>query len=288
MAANAPVARFSSGTDAANEEVSGTVTGGVSVVLLQGVRPYGFSLDDGGEGQSPEALAATNYRLVAGSLPTGLSVNGTSGAITGVPTKAGMFTALLQAYNKSVKTKKKVNNKWQYTYAYVYGATLPVTFEVLPAGTSVGSFRGVVAADDGTLDLNARRLGFVTLTTAAAGKLTAKATIGGYTYTFTATGYDEMTAYDAESKGTTRELAVRLSNAVTISKKKYYNYMYLTMRDGGVSNTVALAEKAGVAEIVMNTTTKSLLSDSVTYSGDVYRLNGGTPEDTLREILEIL
>ena len=277
MAANAPVVRFSSGTDAADNDLTESVTGGVSVVMLQGVRPYEFLLDDGGEGESPDVLQNTRmYRKVAGALPTGLSVNETTGAITGVPTKVGTYTALLQAYDRRVASKKKVNGKWKYTYAYVYGATLPVTFEVLPAGTSVGSFRGVLAEDGSTLETNSRRLGFVTLTATSAGKLTAKVLIAGSTYTFTATGYDECVSYDADSAGVSRTLSVRLKNTVTIAKKKYYNYLDLTMGDGDVTNTVALAKAAGSAELTMNTTAKAVLADPVTYLGDIYRSNGGT------------
>lgn len=276
----APITTVRSGVDTAGNEIAGCVANGRPVELIQGVK---VALQLAGETDDAAAkpLDANFFRLRAGALPPGVTVAST-GKLAGCPTKVGDYPVLLQGYNRTAKTVTKTVNgvkKKVRTYTYTYGSTVPVTFRVLPAGTSVGSFRAVVAEDGGTFTDDTRRQGFITFSSTAAGKLTAKLTLAGNAYTFTATGYDEVEFRDDDAEGMQRRFRVRLANTTTVNKKKYKNYLTLLVADGPTTNAVALAERAGaVEELQMNVPNakKTAVTEDVFYTGELYRYNGGT------------
>jgi len=281
----APITTIGTCTDAAGNDVALLVAAGEPVELIQCVQPD-FDLD--GEGEGDNALSANKFRLVAGTLPKGLSFGG-DGILVGAPTTPGTYTVLLQSYSQVGKTvTKKVNGKTKKvtTYTYTYGTTLPVTFNVLPAGTMIGSFRGILREANGELVTDARRLGLLTLSVTSAGKITAKATIGGIAYTFTGTaGFDELLDRDETAAGCTRHVQVKLKTTVkTVNSKKKVtgtykeNYLTLALGDGALTNAVALAEAAGTAELTLNVlnSAKSAVVPDVQYTADLYRNNGAT------------
>ncbi len=278
----APITTVRSGVDTAGNEIADCVADGRPVELIQGVKA---ALQLAGEADDAAAkpLDANLYRLLAGTLPPGVTIAST-GKLSGCPTKVGDYPVLLQGYNRTGTTVTKTVNgvkKKVTTYTYTYGSTVPVTFRVLPAGTSVGSFRAVVAEDGGTFTVDARRQGFITYSSTAAGKLTAKLTLAGNAYTFTATGYDEVEWRDDEADGVQRYFRVRLANSTTVNKKAYKNYLTLLVADGPTTNAVALAERAGaVEELQLNVPNakKTAVTADVVYTGDLYRYNGGTAE----------
>jgi hypothetical protein len=277
--------------DAAGNSVADLVAAGEPVELIQFVQP---DLDLDGEGEGEGALSANIFRLVGGALPKGLSINSASGVIQGAPTTPGTYTALLQSGTRTSKTvTKTVNGKKKKvtTNTDVYGTTIPVTFNVLPAGTMIGSFRGVLSEANGEFEYDARRLGLLTVTTSVNTKkqkceITAKATIGGVAYTFTGTqGFDELLDRDEALPGCTRHVRVTLKTAVKTlnSKKKVtatYNDNYLTLElgDGALTNAAALAEAAGTAELTLNVlnSAKSAVVQDVRYTANLCRGNGAT------------
>ena len=273
------------GVDAAGGSINDLVAKGEAVELIQCVQPD-LVLDGDGEGDN--AKAANKFRLVGGSLPKGVTINASTGTLGGTPTTPGTYTALLQGYNQTGKTtSKKVNGKTvkTTTYTYVYGTTVPVTFNVLPAGTMIGSFRGVLQESNGELTNDARRLGLLTLATTAAGKITAKATIGGIAYTFTGTaGFDELLDRDETAAGCTRHVQVKLGAIVKKrnSSKKVVDTeeatLTLTLGDGSLTNAAALAEAAGTAELTLNAlnSAKTAWVEDVGYTAVLYRNNGAT------------
>ena len=276
--------------DAAGKSIEDLLADGDPVELIQFVQPN-FDLD--GEGEGEGALSANIFRLVGGSLPKGLSLNSTTGVIEGAPTTPGIYTALLQSGNRTSKTvTKKVNGKTKKvtTNTDVYGTTIPVTFNVLPAGTLIGSFRGVLSEANGELEYDARRLGLLTVTTSVNTKkqkceITAKATIGGIAYTFTGTqGFEELLDRDETLPGCTRHVQVTLKSTVKKlnSKKKVVAsdsaILALTLGDGALTNAVALAEAAGTAELTINVlnSARTAWVEDVDYAANLYRNNGGT------------
>ena len=139
--------------------------------LQQGVKAT-FAL-----GTSSEETSVS-YSLAGGKLPDGLKIDTKTGTLTGVPTKAGEYTATLQV--KAGKTT---------------GATLTLAFDVEDAGIAVGSFTGLaeLVDEDENESKPQESIASVTLTTTAAGSLTAKAIVAGTTYSFRATGFDAST-----------------------------------------------------------------------------------------------
>ena len=285
LGAGAPVTSISAAsTDAAGNSIADLVAAGEAVELIQCVQP-GIDLDGTDDGYTTKM--SNKFRLLGGTLPKGLKIDANSGMLTGTPTAPGTYTALLQSYKQTASsTTKTVNGKKKTvtTYTYAYGTTVAVTFNVLPAGTMIGSFRGVLQETNGELTNDARRLGLLTLTTTAAGKITAKATIGGITYTFSGTtGFDELLDRDETLPGCTRHVQVQLKTTVkTLNSKKKVtgtyteNYLTLTLGDGALTNAVALAEAAGTAELTLNVlnSAKSAVLPDVAYAAALYRNNG--------------
>ena len=273
------------GKDAAGNSVADLVANGEAVELIQCVQP---DLDLDGTDDGYTSKMVNMFRLVGGSLPKGVKINGTTGVLTGAPSTPGEYTALLQSYKRTATTQTKTVNgkkKTVTTYTYAYGTTVPVIFNVLPAGSMIGSFRGVLREENGELTNDARRLGLFTLTTTSAGKITAKATIGGIAYTFSGTGgFDSLVDRDENLPGCTRHVQVTLTSTVKKlnSKKKAVASdmasLTLTLGDGALTNAVALAEVAGTVKLNLNVlnSAKTAWLEDVDYTATLYRNNGAT------------
>lgn len=113
----------------------------------------------------------------AANLPLGMGLTTVAGQvyITGIPTKTNAVIAVLQT---SVKVGAKV----------VAGTTLPLLFQIVPAGLAAGTFNGLLTADSENAN---EALASLTFTATAAGALTAKVLVAGKTYPFTGTGFSE-------------------------------------------------------------------------------------------------
>ena len=175
-AENAAVAAIADGqTDA----LGVTVAAGTPAILMQGVKA---SVE-----LSSEADGA-DFSVLSGKLPDGMKIvhDKVAGVwcVSGVPTKAGEYTALVQA---------KVGK--------VAGTTVELVFDVQPMILAAGSFDGLFTQPDDA-DYFATNgiagMARVTLTTTAAGKLSAKVLLAGKTYNFAATGFDAVSDYDAD------------------------------------------------------------------------------------------
>ncbi len=261
--------------DAAGVSVESRLGADECLELIQGVKcSIRFTDND-----SYEDAGEVVYRFAGGTLPKGMSVNATSGALAGAPTVVGETRALLQAgvkvttkVKKNGKTTTKTTTTWQ-------GSTVPVKIKVIPAGTSIGSFRGVLEEDGETFKTDPRRLGVVSFTAAAGNKLSASVTIGGVAYKFSGTtGYDEIVDRDDDQPGSQRHFRVKLTNTTKIAKKNYTNYLTLLVADGISTNLDALAACAGeVEELAINVANpkKTAVTAGVVYRGALYR-NSGT------------
>ncbi len=143
---------------------------------IQGVRcDFGAITDD----------TAVTYAVTGGSLPNGLTLNKANGQISGVPTKAGTWSPVLQA------TATVGGRRVSY-------ATVSFSIIVHPLGTFIGTYDGWIK--DGASSLNYG--GAVTLTLSDSGKLTAKVTAQGGTYTFSATALDSVDDITAPAQAT--------------------------------------------------------------------------------------
>lgn len=133
-------------------------------------------------------LAGTGpYRLVSGQWPSGFKFDAQTGRVTGIATVPGIYAVTVAASD---------------------GTLVALSLEVAEGVAEPGSYSGVVsggartpaqwAASPETAGAPQYDYASVAVAVTAAGKLTAKATVGGKTYSFAATGF----AYDAKEKQT--------------------------------------------------------------------------------------
>ncbi|ALN86342.1 outer membrane autotransporter barrel domain protein [Lysobacter capsici] len=135
----------------------------------------------GGGGTAPYTFA-----ISAGALPAGLSLNTTSGALTGTPTAAGTFNFTVRATDA---------NSFAGTRAYTLVVAPPVTLiapTTLPNGTVAAAYSQAITASGGiapyTYAITAGALP-AGLTLSSAGALSGTPTAGGtFNFTVTATG----------------------------------------------------------------------------------------------------
>ena len=260
-----------SGVDPWGDNVAAKIANGDPITLIQTVKAP-FSLSG--------TASANRYRLVSGKLPTGLSLNATTGRITGVPTKSGEYEALLQSYYyKAAAKNAKATTK--------YGTTQLVRFVVEPAGLAIGTFRGALAEVGAQVSKKSAKTGLVTVTTTSAGKITATVKVSGNSYTFSGTGYDDLND-EKNDGGLEREFTVKLRNITslvkTVNKKKtstpYTNELELVIWDGSVTNATAVGEKIGSARLVMNVPNTlvakaTTMEGGIEYKADLFRSCGG-------------
>lgn len=140
----------------------------------------GFTIDP--PSVVPEGLVAADYTLqitgvmssvsfTANNLPTGLSINKTSGVISGKPKASGTFS---------------VNVIGSITGGISTTIIVPITIHPLPVG-AVGTFQGPVARNVDLAD-NDNLGGRFELTTTLTGSFSGKITLGAKTYPFPSKG----------------------------------------------------------------------------------------------------
>lgn len=204
ISSGAPCAKIIGGKDVDGNEIAKLekVGNAYPVKLMQGVYAE-IALGSDAAGQ-------VSYALASGTkLPDGLKLDAKKGVIAGTPTKVGEYSAVV-----TLKTSGKAAN-----------GTEAFAFTVEGMGLAAGTFNGIVRSDDERLlwteseaaewsGLAANKIGSLTLTSAATGKLSAKLTVGGTTYSFADNaGWDGKTLLENGHMGVTNvfESAVKLS-----------------------------------------------------------------------------
>ncbi|WP_190285618.1 putative Ig domain-containing protein [Montanilutibacter psychrotolerans] len=133
--------------------------------------------------------APYTFAVTAGVLPAGLSLNGTSGAVTGTPTAAGTFNFTVTATD---------NNSFTGSRAYaltVSAPTISIAPTTLPGATVAAAYSQTITASGGTAPYSyAVTAGALPagLSLASNGALTGTPTAGG-TFNFTVTATDSST-----------------------------------------------------------------------------------------------
>ena len=166
---------------------------------------------------------------VTGKLPDGLKLEQDKKTkkwlISGVPSKAGVYTPIIQP-------SRKEGSKT------IAEAPIQLAYDVADAGSAIGTFTGLASTFDATNGLPT--LAQVTFTASANGKLSAKAAIGGKTYTFTDSGYaDVIPGDDVTPTYYTAEL-LQLQRVTVESKSvTLTNMLSMTVAAVAETNTIA-------------------------------------------------
>lgn len=229
-----------------------------TIRLVQGVAA---KFEIGPAGSQTETVSVSS-RVYSGALPPGLTLDGRAGqgVVSGVPTKAGSYTAVLQT---ATGTAKKP----------VWASTITLRFEVEPIASGAGTFFGTLAEDGHAVDRSAPAVGSISLTSTAAGKLSAKVTIAGLSYTFSGNGFAEVVSAEDDEDGVTRTLRAVLTCKKTYSKVAYTSVMEVTMLDAGVAE--CSQGPAATVELTMNVpdAAQKTVTEDVVYTADLYRSN---------------
>lgn len=184
-----------------------------------------------------------------GKFPDGLKLvqdkSSKEWTLSGVPTKAGCF------------------------YAEV-GEFGPQMFEVRALSSAVGTFTGLATTTD-TAD-GLRSLARVTVTANEKGSITAKAEIGGKSYTFATkngfTGYTEGDGTNVPATVTV-ELPLELKNITFEGEKQTVtNWCYVTLADLDETDPAAWTQQGGVQ--LMLTALENAAVKPVVYDPDVW------------------
>lgn len=172
---------------------------------------------------------AAKLKVSVGKLPDGIKLEQDKASkawyVRGVPTKAGYFFAEVQDAAKNV-----------------IGTN---AFEVIALRSAVGTFSGIANADGVA---GAAALAQVTLTAAATGKLSAKASVNGKTVSLTATGFVRVDTsadpvrLDAEllqvQKGVTNKLTCTLTDYEATDSAGWGDLPSCQLTLGGTPDTV--------------------------------------------------
>ncbi len=181
--------------DAATLNITTTslASGQVSVNYSQGLGATG--------GSTPYT-----WSLASGSLPTGLSLNASTGAITGTPTTAGTYNFTVRVTDSASRTDT------QALSITINASTLSITTSSLPNGRTGTAYSQTLAATGGTTPYTWS----LASGTLPAG-MTLAASTGVISGTPTTVGTATFTARvtDAASRTATRSLSITVDSGVT-------------------------------------------------------------------------
>ena len=271
-----------SGRDAWGYQVDNGIYDQTQIInLYQGVKAE-FSVDLDGE-----IANLASVTLVSGKLPDGVKIatakpqKGTAkwAFLSGTPTKAGDFEALLQlSYSDTARTT---------------ATTALMRFHVRAAGSSIGTFNGLATSYDSTNLVH--RLAQVQFTSAA-GNLSSKVTIAGKSYTFADKGFVRITGGNPEDETVPATLQAELSYVQKVKEPKwnaqqgkyvdtdvsYTNILTFTVTDAPVTDSTVWATNS-MAELTVQMEALPDLKGThgqygIWYEGKAYRDNSAVKE----------
>lgn len=230
--------------------------------------------------QTTGGTAPTGFSISAGSLPAGLSLNTSTGEITGTPTAAGAYTFTVQA--------KDANNvKAVQAYSGTIVAVIAITTATLPMPLINQAYSHFVATTGGTapvaFGITSGSLPHGLTLNASTGAISGTAdTAGAYTFTVTATDANHVT--DSKTYTGTIAAAIAITTATLPVPLIGHTYSQSVQTSGGTA-PVAFSISAGAlpAGLSLNPGTGAIAglpSATGSYSFTVKAADANTVFDT--------
>ncbi|MGR4862194.1 putative Ig domain-containing protein [Caulobacter sp. LARHSG274] len=229
-------------TDA--ETYSGTISAGVTITTLTLPTPvlgqsYSQTIVTSG-GAAPVTFAVTS-----GALPTGLSLNTSTGAVTGAATAAGAYSVTITATDANGLTDAE-------TYSRTISAGVTITTLTLPTPVLGQSYSQTIGTAGGTAPVSFAVMSGGALPAglslnASTGAVTGTATAAGaYSVTITATDANSLTDAETYSGTISALLGPPIAGAVsvTVAANSSANAVALDL-SGGTAASVTVAGQAG-------------------------------------------
>lgn len=190
-----------------------TINVSLMAINNTGLKPWtqGIQYSSG----TPETLTATGgvtpytWSISSGSLPPGISLNSSTGALTGVPTTSGVFTFSVKVTDSSSPTKQSATKSFSITI----NPPLAILTTSLPAGAINAGYTQSINSSGGTSPLNwsissgslPPGLSIDTGTGVISGTTTASGT-----YTF------GITVSDGPGSSASKSLTIQVNNLINI------------------------------------------------------------------------
>jgi hypothetical protein len=194
--------------------------------------------------------APYSYAISTGALPAGLSVNASTGAITGTPTAGGVFNFTVTATDSSTGTGAPYTASRAYTLT-IGAPTLSVTPSTLPDAALNTAYSQPLTASGGTSPYSYAVIAGSTppgLTLSSSGTLSGTPTSAG-TFNFTVSATDSSTGAGPYSGSRAYTIAVTANppiagnTTLTVSANSSANPVTLNLT-GGTATKVAVSTGA--------------------------------------------
>ena len=236
---------------------------------------------------STGGTAPISWSVTSGSLPSGLSLDASTGAISGTPTGAGVVTTFtVTATDTSVPTPQTASANLSIT---ITSPALTITTSSIPNGEDGETYVGATLASSGgtapiTWSVSKGKLPAGLSLNPSTGSISGTPTAGGTTFTLTATDSSAPTPLTAQ---TTLSLSVNAALSVTTSKLpggqvgSPYSGATLASTGGTAPVTWMLASGSLPAGLGLNATTGAITGTptvSGTSSFTAEALDSSTPD----------
>jgi uncharacterized membrane protein len=187
----------------------------LSITISTGLVVTTTSLPAGSVGVAYSATLAAvggitpyTWSVISGSLPAGLSLNASSGAITGMPTVTGTSSFTVQATDSSSPAKTATAN----LSITVFPAPLTITTTSLPAGTVGVAYSATLAATNGITPYT-----WAVISGSLPAGLSLNASSGAITGTPSASGTSGFTVLVTDSSSPAKTATASLSITVSVA-----------------------------------------------------------------------
>src|SRR5581483_8667630 len=90
------------------------------------------------------------WSVSSGSLPAGLTLNPSTGTLSGTPTQSGTYSFTIQVADSSPSTAQKASKSFQITIASAANSSLSIVTTLLPSGALNAAYLATLVAQGGT------------------------------------------------------------------------------------------------------------------------------------------